>query len=307
MQDNISKNLVNELARISQKLDRMNNNHVDIGRLFKKWLEPVTAEMEELELPDRPAFTIGAAIRVVDPFSVHYKHIGTIVSIESNHIRAKFQHTEERTHLDQPPRLDANQIQLLDLKKLKSGDKVKVIDPHSMAYEKIGEVTKAEFEGVEVHFPNGDGGDFERRNLEYVDDGETKPEKHLRGIFTKIDSFHGKKFAADSEGRLLPQQWRHNLGFETSFEISGGSVHEDDLMTEEEFRIYNSGLTAKPISFHDVADERDLGPQYPRHWRSHFTMSALPANWVGADREDELMTEEVFRYYQAELSEENGR
>lgn len=51
----------------------------------------------------------------------------------------------------------------------------------------------------------------------------------------------GNLYLPDNEGRLLPRQWRHNLKMETFVAFLEGG-NENDLMTEEAFRIYNAGL-----------------------------------------------------------------
>lgn len=233
MKDSDAQRLIRGLADVNQTLKVMNTNHADIGRLFKTWLETVPAEAEELELPDRPAFTIGAAARCTDPFNVHYKHIGVVEKIESTQVRVKFLHTETYT-----PYFEAGQLEVLPQPKLKIGDQVRIIDPHSITYEEIGTVTKTAFEGAEVRFPSGSGGNFSRRNVELIE----------------ADAPF-KQFVAP---QLYPRNWRIHFTMSLLMANWEGATREDELMTEEAFREYSANLRSKNLSFHDVADEKDV-------------------------------------------------
>ena len=51
---------------------------------------------------------------------------------------------------------------------------------------------------------------------------------------------YNDKYKPDEAGRLKPYEWRHNLGRESFFDVH--SPRENDLMSEEEFRIYDAGL-----------------------------------------------------------------
>lgn len=214
MNDNIAKNIVNELAKLNTKLDRMNTNHVDIGRLFKTWLETEPV-FEELVTPDREAFVIDRVVRCTDITSVHYKHVGTIDRFGESYVLVKFLHTG-----DNHPALKADQLEILPQPKLNVGDKVRVIDPHSIVYKEVGTIT--EYRGtpqpVEVEFRDGmSAGEFERKHLELV----TKSEE-------------GEK--------LLPKEWRNRFGIHSLPSSWIGANRENELMTEATFMSYGAGL-----------------------------------------------------------------
>jgi hypothetical protein len=59
-------------------------------------------------------------------------------------------------------------------------------------------------------------------------------------IVTTQSMRYNDKYTPDDQGRLKPHEWRWNLGIEGFFDVH--SPHENDLMTEEAFRIYNVGL-----------------------------------------------------------------
>lgn len=174
MTEKLMRDAVNELNKIKQILAAMNVNHAEIGKLVQSWLK--VEEPVELEIVDREAFVIGQAVRCTDISMSSYKHIGTIKAISGGPVLVEFQHlvAEGRG----PVGLHPNQIEILPQPKLKIGDKVRVIDPHSLAYKEIGEVENiaSMSQGVDVKFPSGSGGAFDRRNLELVEAYETELE-----------------------------------------------------------------------------------------------------------------------------------
>lgn len=173
MHDNIAKNILNELTKLRRGIDVMNANHETIGKLFMKWNE--VGEPVELEMTDREAFVIGQAVRCTDITSAHYKHVGTIKQITSGPVYVEFLHLMDT---GASAVLTASQLEILPQPKLNIGDKVRVIDPHSMMYKKIGEVAEVASmtQGADIKFPGGSGGSFNRRNLELVEAYETELE-----------------------------------------------------------------------------------------------------------------------------------
>lgn len=310
MKDSDAARLIDQLARMTDVIKTMNSNHVEIGQLLKGWTE--TSEPEELVMPDREPFVIGQVVRVTDPFSVHYKHIGKVSQFGEIHLRVTFIHIESL----HDPEFDAAQLEVLPQPKLALGDTVKVIDPSSIVYGDTGTVAGNELPRgvIEVKFRGNSAGQFERRNLELVEARESPRlmVDMIVSISAEQNAFYGKtgtivtvlkdtvrvmflgiegysiftpdeiavigvmpyaeclgesewptetlevsdkwthkrtdpdqKYVTDTEGRLMPWQWRHNLGMETwhspSEEID--PPHENELMTEEAFRIYNAGLS----------------------------------------------------------------
>ena len=55
------------------------------------------------------------------------------------------------------------------------------------------------------------------------------------------------EYVMDTDGRLFPHQWRHNLGWDKLPEDlrEQHRTHENHPMTEEAFRIYNAGIVAE--------------------------------------------------------------
>lgn len=229
MSDPQLRNIVNELIKLNQKLDRMNTNHVEIGRLFKTWFETEPEEVT-IEEMDREPFVVGQIVRVTNINSTLYKYVGKIVAVTPSGVQVKFMLGEEvRSYFN------ASGLEILPQPELHEGDLVRDIDPMSMVYMRIGKVIDPNYDVSTVAVEFGEmgrtAGEIERRHLELV---STRGEALIRKGVAPFD-----KFKTDSEGRLLPWQWRHNLAMDTFFDAS--AVHEQDLMTEEAFRIYNAG------------------------------------------------------------------
>lgn len=166
MSDSQLRNIVNELGKLNQKLDRMNTNHVEIGRLFKTWLETEPEEIA-IEEMDREPFTVGQIVRVINISNSLYKYVGEVVAFHPPvSVRVKFMLGEEELVCVGP-----NELEILPQPELHEGDLVRNIDPMSMVYKQIGKVIDPAYTDttVEVGFDGGmSAGEFERRHLALV-------------------------------------------------------------------------------------------------------------------------------------------
>jgi len=163
----IEERVIRQLIHIVAQLKMMNENHVEIGRLVKTWLETEPEEVS-LEEMDREPLTVGKIVRVQNIASSMHKYIGDIVSLSPGTIRVRFQlgMTETFGHYG------AGELEILAQPELHEGDSVRVIDPSSIVYKQIGKVLDPVYTDttVEVLF-NDDpksGGEIERRHLELV-------------------------------------------------------------------------------------------------------------------------------------------
>lgn len=311
MKDSDAARLIDQLARMTDVIKTMNSNHVEIGQLLKSWTE--TSEPEELVMPDREPFVIGQVVRVTDPFSVHYKHIGKVSQFGEIHLRVTFIHIESL----HDPEFDAAQLEVLPQPKLALGDTVKVIDPSSIVYGDTGTVAGNELPRgvIEVKFRGNSAGQFERRNLELVEARESPRlmVDMIVSISAEQNAFYGKTGTIVT---VLKDAVRVMfLGIEgysifTPDEIAViGVMPYAECLGLDESEWPTETLEVSDKWTHKLTDpdqkyvtDPDLGLQYPRHWRSHFGMPAISDNATGADWEHELMTEEAFQIYNAGLS-----
>lgn len=164
MSDPQLRNIVNELVKLNTKLDRMNTNHIDIGRLFKTWLETEPEEIM-LEEMDREPFVVGQIVRVTNINSTLYKYVGKIVAVTPSGVQVKFMLGEEvRSYFS------ASELEILPQPELHEGDLVRDIDPMSMVYMRIGKVIDPNYDVTTVAVEFGEmgrtAGEIERRHLE---------------------------------------------------------------------------------------------------------------------------------------------
>lgn len=89
MKDSDAARLNNNLGRLVEQLKAMNNNHVEIGRLFKAWIETEAPEVEELQLE------VDDIVDVVEERSAFYGQTGTVIGIRKDRdIRVMFEGQE---------------------------------------------------------------------------------------------------------------------------------------------------------------------------------------------------------------------
>lgn len=162
MSDPQLRNIVNELIKLNQKLDRMNTNHVEIGRLFKTWLETEPEEFA-IEEMDREPFVVGQVVRVTNIGHPLYKYIGEVVVLNPSSVQVEFDKLGEKMHAYFSP----SELEILLQPDLHKGDMVRVIDPSSMVYNRVGKVIDPAYTDttVEVGFGSSAGG-IERKHLE---------------------------------------------------------------------------------------------------------------------------------------------
>lgn len=184
-------------------------------------------------------------------------------------------------------------------------DKVRVIYKNTIMHNKVGVVVRTELDGtVEVEFNNGrTGAEYSAHQLEKVVD---EPSETV--------SIHqdGKEvlnlFVADDQGRMLPAEWRHNLGNDIRVMMPDTamtklSTNENRPMTRSEFDMYNAELYAIGVIMNEedvegTPDER--GRLKPYEWRRGLGMPGYNGDSHTFD-ECRVMTEADFRAYNAKL------
>lgn len=161
MSDSQLRNIVNELIKLNEKLERMNTNHVEIGRLVKTWLEP-EPEKVALEEMDREPFAVGQIVRVINISNSLYKYVGEVVAFHPVSVCVKFMLGEEELVYVGP-----NELEILPQPELHEGDMVRNIDPMSMVYKQTGKVINPAYTDTTVEVQFGmSAGEIERRHLE---------------------------------------------------------------------------------------------------------------------------------------------
>lgn len=267
MHDNVAKNMVNELVRINQTLKAMNTNHVDIGRLFKTWLETTPVEMEELELPDRPMFEIDMPVRCIDFKHVFYKRTGVIKTFNSTAVAVEFAGVYERLVY-----LNPNQVEIVDGPRLLVDMIVEITKPQSAFHGKRGTIVTVLKDVVRVMFKGIEGYSIftpdevtvlgaqpyaewlNTRSFSAEDEeAASKWRREMLGNFHDVTD--AEKAETETDGRLLPREWRRSFGMSVLPANWTGINHEEDLMTEEAFRIYQAGVVAGNMPHSDETDE----------------------------------------------------
>lgn len=247
MNDTHARQVITELTKLNRTITQLREDHLEIGKLFKSWLE-VEPEEVTLEQMDRPMFLPEMRIIVTDINHHLYRHTGVISRLVASATRVEFD------FLDEPVFFNGDQIAVAP--HYSAGDKVRIVNNTTLGFGEVGMITQHKGATVEVDFPNGSGGEYYLGSIELVEKADhacggknycavcRDREEIPRSISTTSSIGSDGKFIPDDLGRLYPSEWRVNLGFKPIHVIPEYS-HERTLMTEEAFRIYNAGLEKK--------------------------------------------------------------
>lgn len=289
MLNSISKSL-QDLVKI---LGTMNDNLVLIGRDL---VPPRTAmaEQQAVTIAPTPRFKEGDRIVVVEKSSAYYGFQGVFGMVFSDHsVVVQLDKVDEpkhfyHTHIDHVP--------------LSPGDYVKVINKDAMG---VGEVGKVKLIGdmVEVKFASGSGGEYFRQSLESAtkEDYEADVRKWAEirlGVHTEGRCV--RALCAYCQGDVSYDANQLEIPNIVAVENEDGSTtytkHPEDLGVDAESYTLLRGDGSELFKKY-IPDAQ--GRLKPYEWRHNLGLETFYGDDV---HENEQMTEEAFRIYDAGLN-----
>jgi hypothetical protein len=104
------------LSELTNAVKKMHASHIEIGRLFKTWLETE-------EVKDRPMFEVGQTVQVFDTDHVCHMRIGRIVKLDADSIAVDF---GTQLDADSHTYFSARQLNILHLGTIQDANQLEI-------------------------------------------------------------------------------------------------------------------------------------------------------------------------------------